>query len=34
MFGNFDPTPGEADVNALQPPAPRQRYAQDLWIGA
>ena len=34
MCGNFDPTPGEADVNALTRPGSRSGYAQNLWIGA
>jgi hypothetical protein len=32
--GNFDPTSGEADVNALQLPVSQRGYAQNLWIGA
>jgi hypothetical protein len=34
MCGNFDPTPGEADVNALHPASFTAGYAQNLWIGA
>jgi hypothetical protein len=31
--GNFDPAPGQADVNALQLPVSRRGYAQNFWIG-
>jgi hypothetical protein len=34
MAGNLDPTPGEADVNALSPRGLIPGYAQNLWIGA
>jgi hypothetical protein len=32
--GNFDPTPGEADVNGPSPAGLTAGYTQNLWIGA
>jgi hypothetical protein len=34
MLGNFDPTPGEADVNGQSRSDPTASYAQNYWIRA